>query len=532
MTVRINKEKLNLREKLTEFEDKVNFDEVVRGLGGYKGNVGIGTTNPEMVLSIKTDAAAFSISSEDHDHIVYAGRRSSSEPDSGYFRLRNQTQTTLALDSAGASYFNGGNVGIGTTNPVVKLQINDGESGIRLQEHSGDASIWFDSSDGDFQGGDYWGLKAVGTSRLSFSYGASPLFDIDSNGNVGIGTTSPAIQLDVVGGIQMSGDQFWYKGGAFRFVNRTTGASVESMRISDAGNVGIGTTNPSSKLEVHSGTNDSSLLLTSTDSIVDIKMSDSDTTDNGIRVSTKGNDLLLQRGGGNVGIGKQPGAYLLEAEKVSARAVLLCESKAMDTQVGWGAFVQQITSVASPARSMNSIIGAYRPSTSVNFTSVVRMATSATTPVNYFLWVDQGGKLRISSAPSNVGGTGGSAVGDQTSDERLKTIEPDFEYGLEQALQLKPIAYTLKGDEEKVRRLGFGAQTTQSVIPEAVYDTLECVDGYDQDPEDEDKQSPRSDKTHLGMTYVQLIPVLTKAIQEQQSIIEDLKSRIETLESK
>lgn len=46
MTVRINKQKINLREKLTEFEDKVNFDEVVRGLGEYAGNVGIGTTNP------------------------------------------------------------------------------------------------------------------------------------------------------------------------------------------------------------------------------------------------------------------------------------------------------------------------------------------------------------------------------------------------------------------------------------------------------------------------------------------------------
>ena len=49
MTVRINKQKINLREKLTEFEDKVNFDEVVRGLGEYTGNVGIGTTDPGAV---------------------------------------------------------------------------------------------------------------------------------------------------------------------------------------------------------------------------------------------------------------------------------------------------------------------------------------------------------------------------------------------------------------------------------------------------------------------------------------------------
>lgn len=52
MTVRINKQKINLREKLTEFEDKVNFDEVVRGLGEYTGNVGIGTANPGSKLEV------------------------------------------------------------------------------------------------------------------------------------------------------------------------------------------------------------------------------------------------------------------------------------------------------------------------------------------------------------------------------------------------------------------------------------------------------------------------------------------------
>tara|TARA_B100000035_G_scaffold277318_1_gene255535 strand:- start:1406 stop:2143 length:738 start_codon:yes stop_codon:yes gene_type:complete len=55
MTVRINKQKINLREKLTEFEDKVNFDEVVRGLGEYTGNVGIGTTNPGQKLTVESD---------------------------------------------------------------------------------------------------------------------------------------------------------------------------------------------------------------------------------------------------------------------------------------------------------------------------------------------------------------------------------------------------------------------------------------------------------------------------------------------
>jgi hypothetical protein len=52
MTVRINKQKINLREKLAGVEGKVNFDEVVRGLGEYTGNIGIGTTNPSKTLYV------------------------------------------------------------------------------------------------------------------------------------------------------------------------------------------------------------------------------------------------------------------------------------------------------------------------------------------------------------------------------------------------------------------------------------------------------------------------------------------------
>ena len=66
MTVRINKQKINLREKLTEFEDRVNFDEVVRGLGENTaplilnkdgGNVGIGTAGPQNLLHVEGSGA-------------------------------------------------------------------------------------------------------------------------------------------------------------------------------------------------------------------------------------------------------------------------------------------------------------------------------------------------------------------------------------------------------------------------------------------------------------------------------------------
>ena len=160
------------------------------------------------------------------------------------------------------------------------------------------------------------------------------------------------------------------------------------------------------------------------------------------------------------------------------------------------------------------------------------LATCRNSTTNNIIYSDnQTLKMALSYASANAGG--GSIVGSQTSDERLKDIHENFSYGLSDVLKLTPISYTLKEDTTSTTKLGFGAQTTQQIIPETVRDTGDCIDGYEQ-PEDEDslEMIPKSDDTKLEMEYVQLIPVLTKAIQEQQSLIEDLKNRISALENK
>ena len=147
-----------------------------------------------------------------------------------------------------------------------------------------------------------------------------------------------------------------------------------------------------------------------------------------------------------------------------------------------------------------------------------------------FFWVDEYGQLKISTNNSLIGGTGGTVLGTQTSDERLKNIKPDFSYGLEQVMQLNPIEYSFKSDGNSENRLGFGAQSVASVIPESVSDTQECIDGYDQDEDDSNKLTAKSEDTKLVMEYAQLIPVLTKAIQELKAENDDLKARLESIE--
>ena len=64
---------------------------------------------------------------------------------------------------------------------------------------------------------------------------------------------------------------------------------------------------------------------------------------------------------------------------------------------------------------------------------------------------------------------------------------------------------------------GFLAHEVSDIVPEAIHGEKDGVD---------DEGNPE----YQGIDQSKLVPLLTKAIQEQQTIIDDLKSRIETLE--
>jgi len=101
----------------------------------------------------------------------------------------------------------------------------------------------------------------------------------------------------------------------------------------------------------------------------------------------------------------------------------------------------------------------------------------------------------------------------QTSDSRMKKEITDINYGLSTILQLHPVSFKWIDFPEQGVRLGLLAQEVQSIVNEIV--------DIGDDPE------------HiLGLRYSELIPILIKGMQEQQSLIERQKERNVELEKK
>ena len=276
MTVRINKQKINLREKLAGVEDKVNFDEVVRGLGENTaplvlnkdgGNVGIGTASPNNPLEVKSAGGKYGL------HVLHPVTNDSlggffvetDNTTSLYLKdISKASPSTIRLKASGDSYFNGGNVGIGTTSPdeelhiegdnapYIKVEASDNtDSGIALAKQS--VNKWFILNDADQS--DNFAIRGDGG-------GTDEFLTIKQDGNVGIGTTNPLATFVISGGTDDTATNLEYScsNGDARIEAIQRGNSniyspiryFAQKHIFASGNVGIGTTDPGSyKLNVN-----------------------------------------------------------------------------------------------------------------------------------------------------------------------------------------------------------------------------------------------------------------------------------------
>jgi hypothetical protein len=112
-----------------------------------------------------------------------------------------------------------------------------------------------------------------------------------------------------------------------------------------------------------------------------------------------------------------------------------------------------------------------------------------------------------------------------SSDYRLKENILPMTGALDTVAQLKPVTYKWKADGSDGQ--GFIAHELQSVVPDCVVGEKDAVETYtDEEGNEQTRIKPQGVDTSF------LVATLTAAIQEQQTIINELKTRIEALESK
>jgi hypothetical protein len=255
------------------------------------GNVGIGTTDPSFKLHVDSDVASGDVCFIHHDNASQSSGtvmriRSDAGNNAGSALLNVENNSGAALYVRGDR-----NVGIGTTSPLYKLQVQDRihiEDTATLQP-----KISFSentNSNGEFVL-EYNGVGGGAVNYVSFysevtgwvSKG-NGLNYIPQNGYVGIGTTAPGEKLEVEGTVYATPiafaanqDAYALKIGASNNVafdmgvkiKSTSGgvpymsfrsASTEDVIVVGGSNVGIGTTNPLSKLHVAGGTSTQTTL--------------------------------------------------------------------------------------------------------------------------------------------------------------------------------------------------------------------------------------------------------------------------------
>jgi hypothetical protein len=140
--------------------------------------------------------------------------------------------------------------------------------------------------------------------------------------------------------------------------------------------------------------------------------------------------------------------------------------------------------------------------------------TYASTGSYYAIFVNSAG-----AAAGYISQNGTTTVNYVTSsDYRLKENVAPITNALSRVSQLKPVTYTWKNTDGEQGE-GFIAHELAEVAPLAVSGEKDAVDA-------------EGNIKAQGIDTSKLVALLTSAIQEQQAIINDLKARIETLESK
>lgn len=251
------------------------------------GNVGVGTIAPAQKLDVAGNVAATSSGSNpnfraiDGSIITKVQSQSVGDTTGAIGTESNHTLKLLTNNVTRVTLDTSGNVGVGTTTPNEKLQVNDGSISVRATSGGTWGSLRFGTTNSTYYDAwagidSDWEATGLNVSNLRFytAYGTrSEKMRITSQGSVGIGTVSPAYTLDVAGSIKASSGAtnglrvhtnsgivasnnymnfFTSQTNGWTFSAEGTGADATNQRvvITSAGSVGIGTTSPGYNLEI------------------------------------------------------------------------------------------------------------------------------------------------------------------------------------------------------------------------------------------------------------------------------------------
>ena len=370
-----------------------------------------------------------------------------------------------------------------------------------VSDSSDATAITIDSSEkvglNGLSAGDYWSSS----NQLVFGNTASA-----ANGGMTIATATNAVgQIyfadGTSGNAQYRGQiQYTHVSDAMDFATAATFA----MRIDSAGRVMIGTTTEgqadADDLTVANASGNVGISLrTTTAGYASIYFSDATSggaeasgavqykhDDNFLRFTTAESERMRIDSSGNVGINTTSSAFKLEVQESTASA-----------------YATRVMHTGNPNSGPPQIMRLDFWNTPNNGTSefIKCRDTVSGTAVNRAVIMSNGGIGNFTTNDFNY------------SDERMKKDISNATAQLDNVkkLQLKTFRYKEQEDSEPTN-LGVIAQDIQTDFPALVTEQGE------------------GDEARLGVKEQQIMWMAVKAIQEQQDIIDDLKSRIETLE--
>ncbi|MFA5886350.1 MAG: hypothetical protein WC863_01065 [Patescibacteria group bacterium] len=337
------------------------------------GNVGVGTTTPAAKLEVAAITGYSILGGSQKIGNVASPTANSDVATLGWVNSAISSATgsiTLWGGTTGGNIWslNSGNVGIGITNPTAKLEleVNVGNGNsydiLKFSGNSGDyGGLWLKS---EWNSGQQSRIGFYGTSSTYRGIGfatngaTTPNVYINESGNVGIGTTTPAYKLEVLGTLNLptnnairfdstNNNAPWYirnSGTGMSTLSFGIGAiqnSNDKIVFSSSGYLGVGTSTPVAKLNVDNGdisvTNSAAAGATREISVSQVNAGGGWATAIGAAPgvsylrSIQGDPLQLRSGtttlmylmgNGNIGIGTTAPAAKLEVAASSGYSIL------------------------------------------------------------------------------------------------------------------------------------------------------------------------------------------------------------------